>query len=277
MNTFPKAALFLARSFLGDSDLTGIYYQAPLLGSLLIMTFVLGIYFVMLNIFYGIMVGALEEAKEKQDRGGNEQWEKFKAKVAEAKRLLWKGLDADAKIKQNFKGLHARLQRRRRNAETRVKLMKERLEKKEKANNSAGTFTDEEGLAALDGGRRQKRKTKANGALAVMGEDSSDSEVDLGPLSDSLNRKGYTSKKSPGRKGAMEKPQKTQMVESEAIMEAVEHMASGLMERTNGMRTVVLAEMKESKMLLYGVNDVLEVLNRRIHDLQNQQQKFLEE
>merc|ERR1711964_621363 len=99
--------------------------------------------------------------------------------------------------------------------------------------------------------------------LALMGEDSSDSEVDLGPLSDSLNRKGYTSKHSPGRKGSKEKPKKTQMVESEAIMEAVEHMASGLMERTNGMRSVVLAEMKESKMLLYGINDVLEVLNRR--------------
>lgn len=53
-------------------------------------------------------------------------------------------------------------------------------------------------------------------------------------------------------------------------------MASGLMSRTNEMRSVVLGEMKESKLLLYGINDVLDVLNRRVHDLEVQQNQFLE-
>merc|ERR1719247_2217266 len=81
LNTFPRAALFLARSFLGDADLTRVYEAAPLLGSLLIVLFVMGIYFVIMNIFYGIMVNALEEAKAKQEEGANEKWQKFLQKV----------------------------------------------------------------------------------------------------------------------------------------------------------------------------------------------------
>merc|ERR1719247_2564678 len=136
MNTPWKASLFLLRSFLGDADLTRVYYSAPLLGSLLIVLFVLGMYFVILNIFYGIMVNALEEAKAKQEEGANEKWNKFLAKVETFKKLVWKGLDLDHKIKKHLPGLYARIHRRRRDRIERDKLRKERLEQKSQAKTS---------------------------------------------------------------------------------------------------------------------------------------------
>lgn len=280
MNTFPKAALFLARSFLGDADLTRVYYSAPLLGSLLIVLFVLGMYFIIMNIFYGIMVNALEEAKAKQEETANEKWQKFLQKVDTVRKLLWKGLDLDQRIKRHLPGLYARMHRRRRDRLEREKARKERLDRKEKAR-LAGNLMDVTGPHNPNAGRKRKRKTKANEAAAALGEDSSDSEVDLGPkLSEShcrhlRGKRGSTitatgNYQAPGKRGGV------MSIDSEELMEAVEHMASGLMERTNSMRSVVLGEMKESKLLLYGISDVLEVLNRRVHDLEQQQNQFLE-
>lgn len=278
LNTFPSAALFLMRSFLGDADLTGVYYEAPLLGSLLIILFVLGIYFIMLNIFYGIMVNALEEAKAKQDEGANEKWEKFLQKIETFKTLVWKGLDLDQKIKKNLPGLYARMHRRRRDRMERDKLRKERQEKKATLKGGDGTSSllDVEGPHNPNAGRRFKRKTKANEAAAALGDDSSDSEVDLGPLSDSMVRKGGGGGERTQRDKAKKKKGQVFRASSEAIMEAVDHMAGGLMERTNQMRSVVLTEMKEGKQILFGISDVLEVLNRRVSDLEVQQNQFLE-
>jgi len=215
------------------------------------------------------MVNALEEAKAKQEESADDKWKKFLAKVETFKKLVWKGMDLDHKIKKNFPGLYARIHRRRRDRIERDKLRKERLDQKSLAKTS-GSLVDVEGPHNPNSGRRTKRKTKANEAAKALGDDSSDSEVDLGPLSDSLNRK----RKEPGPKAKEKKPPPT--VESEVIMEAVDHMAGGLMTRTNSMRSVVLTEMKESKMLLYGISDVLEVINRRVSDLIVQQNQFLE-
>jgi len=61
-----STSVYLARSFLGDIDLTPVYHEAPVFGAILILFFMLGIYFLMMNVFFAIILSALDEAKDKK-------------------------------------------------------------------------------------------------------------------------------------------------------------------------------------------------------------------
>merc|ERR1711937_819204 len=61
-----STSVYLARSFLGDIDLTPVYHEAPFFGAILILFFMLGIYFLMMNVFFAIILTALDEAKDKK-------------------------------------------------------------------------------------------------------------------------------------------------------------------------------------------------------------------
>jgi hypothetical protein len=61
-----STSVYLARSFLGDIDLTPVYEEAPVFGAILILFFMLGIYFLMMNVFFAIILSALDEAKDKK-------------------------------------------------------------------------------------------------------------------------------------------------------------------------------------------------------------------
>lgn len=61
-------------TILGNSDVSVIYEVAPFLGSLLIIIYVVGIFFVIMNLFYAIIVSTLSDAKMEEDAKQKKKW-----------------------------------------------------------------------------------------------------------------------------------------------------------------------------------------------------------
>ena len=61
-------------TILGNSDVSVIYEVAPFLGSLLIIIYVVGIFFVIMNLFYAIIVSTLSDAKIEEDAKQKKKW-----------------------------------------------------------------------------------------------------------------------------------------------------------------------------------------------------------
>merc|ERR1712118_413179 len=93
------------------------------------------------------------------------------------KSTIWKALDIDQKIKKQFPGLSARMYRKRKFREQKEKLREERFQAKEKAKKQILSSVAVEDANQPPAGRKPKRKVDSDG-------DSSESEVDLGPLND---------------------------------------------------------------------------------------------
>lgn len=51
-----EAFIFIMLTILGNTDVSVIYAVSPLLGALLIIIYVVGIFFVIMNLFYAIIV-----------------------------------------------------------------------------------------------------------------------------------------------------------------------------------------------------------------------------
>merc|ERR1719428_2118258 len=71
LSNFLKCLIFLSRSFLNDADMTVVYVASPLLGSVLILMFVIGVKFVVLNLFYAILINGFADAKAKIEEDGD--------------------------------------------------------------------------------------------------------------------------------------------------------------------------------------------------------------
>jgi hypothetical protein len=258
LSNFWKALIFLSRSFLNDANMTVVYESSPLLGSLLILLFVLGVKFIILNLFYAILINAFADAKAKWDGGKMEQWSKFLEKVDTIKETVWKAANVEGFVKKHCRGLHARRMRKRKFREQKEKLREERWDNKEKQKKQLASVSVEDS-SAPPAGRVTKKKVPEN-------EDSSDSEVDLGPLNEGYNKRQLRVLEDGGKGDGQH---------AELVMKGVQHMAKGLADRTNWLRKLVLEEMRETRMILMGVSDVLEVLNRRSKHLEADQMAFL--
>jgi len=258
LSNFWKALIFLSRSFLNDANMTVVYESSPLLGSMLILLFVLGVKFIILNLFYAILINAFADAKAKWDGGKMEQWSKFLEKVDTIKDTVWKAANVEGFVRKNCRGLHARRMRKRKFREQKEKLREERWESKEKQKRQLSSVSVEDSYAP-PAGRVAKKKMTEN-------DDSSDSEVDLGPLNEGYNKRQLRVLDEGGKGDGQH---------AELVMKGVQHMAKGLADRTNWLRQLVLEEMRETRMILMGVSDVLEVLNRRSKHLEADQMAFL--
>jgi hypothetical protein len=64
--TLASTSLFLARSFLGDIELNIIYEEEPLFGAILVLCFMLVVYFLMMNVFFAILLTALDDSQGKE-------------------------------------------------------------------------------------------------------------------------------------------------------------------------------------------------------------------
>jgi hypothetical protein len=258
LSNFWKALIFLSRSFLNDANMTVVYESSPMLGSMLILLFVLGIKFIILNLFFAVLINAFADAKAKWDGGKMEQWNKFLEKVSVIKETIWKAANVEGFVKKHCRGLHARRMRKRKFREQKEKLREERWEHKERQKRQLATVTVEDS-SAPPAGRVQKKKQSEN-------DESSDSEVDLGPLNEGYNKRQLRVLDEGGKGDGQH---------AELMMQGVQHMAKGLADRTNWLRKLVLEEMRETRMILMGVSDVLEVLNRRSKHLEADQMAFL--
>merc|ERR1719375_1123607 len=61
--TVPRSFVFLMRAFVGNADFRLVYDANPVIGSLLILMFVVSMIFVNLNLFYAILISYMSDAR----------------------------------------------------------------------------------------------------------------------------------------------------------------------------------------------------------------------
>ncbi|CAL1168652.1 unnamed protein product [Cladocopium goreaui] len=84
---------------LGNSDVSVIYDVSPVLGSLLIIMFLVSIFFIIMNLFYAIVVSTLSDAKIEEDAKQKKKWAVLSDRLSET----WKAMNRGGQLeKQNL-------------------------------------------------------------------------------------------------------------------------------------------------------------------------------
>jgi len=142
-----STSVYLARSFLGDIDLTPVYHEAPFFGAILILFFMLGIYFLMMNVFFAIILSALDEAKDKKVQDFRQ--EMLMQSLAQLKSTIKNLFNVEAKVRALVPGLWAvwyKKARLKRKAEEKKRAAEEARKEEEKKRSLAhqGMINDDD-------------------------------------------------------------------------------------------------------------------------------------
>jgi len=276
-----KAFIFIMASFLGNSEMSVIYDVAPVLGSMLIVMYVVGIFFVIMNLFYAIMITTLSDAKADEDAKQKKKWAQTMDRLDD----LWKAVLIQFKLEMRFRstfpGLYSRIMKMRKKNEQREKARDAALIAKKKAQATDVMITLGPGSPVW--GRRAKFARATVNQEGADQSDSEGSEDDLGPLknADMLYGGNPALKKTFGSTGSFalkdqaEEAPETTPEGIDLVIDATRHIATGIVERSRGARGVLLGEMAESMEVLNNVGTVLEVLGKRARDLEAQQKQVL--
>merc|ERR1711907_73886 len=81
------------------------YHEAPFFGAILILFFMLGIYFLMTNVFFAIILSALDEAKDKKVQDFRQ--EMLMQSLAQLKATIKNLFNVEAKVRMLVPGLWA--------------------------------------------------------------------------------------------------------------------------------------------------------------------------
>mmetsp|Transcript_77627 Transcript_77627/g.203805 ORF Transcript_77627/g.203805 Transcript_77627/m.203805 type:complete len:748 (+) Transcript_77627:141-2384(+) len=278
-----NAFIFLIRSFLGNADFTDVYDGAPFWGGLLIIFWILGTLFIVMNLFFAIMVSALADAKNQSDGKSARQWEKVVDQLTD----IWDMAKEQFRLELRFRlcvpGLYSRIMRRRKaNAEKEAE-RDEAVWMREQKSQPTDVLALGPGNPTC--GRRRKPETGEDDDRSDQG-----SEPDLGPLisqaqlrkmalEDEWDNQDEKSQKSGAVGGASRAGDDAEPTPEQVdlVIDATRHVADGIVERTKGARQVLFEEMAESKEVLEKVGIVLEVLSRRARDLEAQQRQILKQ
>jgi hypothetical protein len=271
-----KAYVFLMRTFVGDSNMQVVVDADPFLGSLLILLFVVGMFFLIMNLFYAIMISALADAKQIEDQRSVKKMQQMKERLDS----VWYTLNEQFKLEQNFRaylpGLYSR-----------IGIWKKKKEKKEQERDEAMALKlrakSVDDMQALGPGAptfgRRKRRPLVTSVAALEDDVLSDpgSEPDLGPLRHK-EQLYHTDEWAAFTGGLVDgKPPEPEPTPEciDLVVDATRYVAAGICERTRGARGVLFSEMSESKEVLLSIATVLEVLGRRARDLEAQQRQVL--
>jgi len=274
-----QAFIFIMLTILGNSDVSVIYTVAPLLGSLLIIIYVVGIFFVIMNLFYAIIVSTLSDAKIEEDAKQKKKWAVMRDRLEDT----WKALNRGGKLEKQFRGclpgLYSRLMRRKKRIELHEKARDDLVLQKEMKMRSED-LSLALGPGSSSWGRRPKRQlaTVAIGDGGVESE-SEASEPDLGPLrsSDQLRKEEKDNVFAAPQLMIGDQEEEEELADDavDLVIDATRHVGFGVVERTRGAKSVLFAEMSESMDVLNNVATVLEVLGKRTRDLEAQQRQIL--
>jgi len=136
LSSLGSAAIYLCRLFVGDVDLTPVYEEAPAFGAILIMLYVLGVYFLMLYLFFAILATAFQDANTRKVQDFKE--EMLIESVAKVKESLANLVDVESKVRRVAPGLWARIYEKSRMREKKQKEKeREEQERAEEARNEA--------------------------------------------------------------------------------------------------------------------------------------------
>eukprot|EP00928_Gymnodinium_smaydae_P072008 TRINITY_DN55459_c0_g1_i1.p1 TRINITY_DN55459_c0_g1~~TRINITY_DN55459_c0_g1_i1.p1 ORF type:complete len:751 (+),score=191.59 TRINITY_DN55459_c0_g1_i1:165-2417(+) len=279
---------FLMRAFLGDANLDAVLTANNVVGSLLITIFVIGMVFVMMNIFRAIVVSALSDAKGAMGLKQAKEWQRTKEKAAEFAESMDNKFSLTLRFRTSVPGLYARIQSRKKKREQQ-ELKRDAAELEKEAIMRAGGVSDAE-LVAQGPGRRLKRQQQSVTNDDNISEDE-ESEPDLGPLrtSDQLVEEGFDPEVDGGFgiPGAGKKVhydefgnEVTPELQPEAqkyVMDATEYVVNGITGHTRAVRNQLYDDMGESREVLQGIGNVLDVLSRRARSLEAQQIDLLKQ
>jgi len=272
-----KSGIFLLRTFLGDTDFSIVYDAAPFMGTLLMVAFIFGIFFVILGLFSAIMISALADALRFQDKEQTQQW----ANTVE--RLQQLGTGIYDRLLPELPGLYSQVLNRRKKRDE-----LEQLRDQAHFQRQLAKMPDD--LLALGPGSPTygRRQRKALASVAIKDEDSDGSEADLGPLftAEQLQIRDADDggipasplglpKAGPGLGEQPSDPREPPPQVVQLIISATSHVAGGVVERTRGARAVLFGEMADSRDVLLGISSVLHVLVQRSQHLEAQQEDLL--
>lgn len=266
LSNIPKAFFFLSRSFVGSVSIADVYESNPLLGLPLVVLFVICIICIMMNLFSATMIQALANAHERQaalSATHGSGWERLVKKFQGAQKDLAKRMDFQRVLRTYFRGLHARLKRARIDKEVKKKLRAQ--QKAERIREMEATMSGPMALTDVSAGVK----------LPLAGDEEDEnsdagSDVEVGAL-----RRAETLRKAAAvrtKSGRMKGPN-----QGEIMLGAVQQLSRGLMDRTNNVRALILEEMTDTRTILQGMSDVVEVLMRRVEHLEIAQSQYLED
>lgn len=302
-----RAFVFLLKSFLGNADMKMVVDAAPFLGSLLIVLFICGFIFVIMNLFYAIMISSLSDARQTQEMKQSKEWAKTVDKVQSFWETLKNALSLEERFRACVPGLASRLNTRRKKLAAQELLRDKEVQRKAKEKAPQQNVEDALGPASPSAGRRRKRVQATVTSTEDDIESDAGSEPDIGLLSkeklmrlsgqsdmfnllqipgmeDGAGNVIGTGNGDPGMSGtgpmgfgnAPPAPDEEMAEDAmELVLDATDHVVKGIKERCRGARNLVLSEMSESREVLKGIGNVLEVLGRRVRSLEAQQLQLI--
>lgn len=285
-----QALCFLLRGYFGDADMNIVFEAAPTLGSLLICLYVVAIVFVMVNLFHSIMISGLSDAKIAQGRKGHAEFERAQEKFHEFLNTVYVSFHVEDRFRTSFPGLYKRLMTRKKDNAEKEAMRSEREYYKEKEKTKDRDAIDPNGPDNPHIGRRPKRVIAhiVEDEVEEEAESENESEPDLGPLKnqdqltgdpggalEELERSGGALPQEPTYFEENDLDQELEPEAVQLVIGATRHVVESIMDHARGARQQLSKDMMETKEVLQGISNVLQVLNNRVGSLESQQGELL--
>lgn len=300
LGSWGSSCFFLARSFLGDVDVTRVYNRDPTAGGILLAGYTLAIYMVLLNVWYALMLHAYSQTRVSQNEDADAEEAPLSIFLRASVQSAIEAIQPERTLKKRLPGLYARtVVKWQRQAKRIEKRRARRLEISGERAKMIQLDRDKSGFSLLPFSRNLARGPDTMGMtqsswgsgrglalqdrspnsspragevrIQVPDDDSaeSDQDLDLGPLSPAKLRQD---RKRRERYGRDDETHDASMMELE---KAVDAMGKQLLARIDYMGSEVKQEMRETREVMSGIKDVIQVLNRRIKDLDIMQRQNL--
>jgi hypothetical protein len=301
LSSWGIAWVYLGRSLLGDVDVTNVYESDPAAGTILIFGFIIGIYMVLMNMWYGLMCHAFSqtrdtilEKKEQQANSADQGSDELVAELFSSAVQAIQSYDY-SRIMKKFPGLYARTivkwrrrareldQRKQRRHKKERERMKSRLLDRAKSGFTLmpfnQTFVGKETDFYVGASRLGLGKITESGEMIVKGtggaEDTEDHEsaisdesMDLGPISPMK----YEAKVRWRKRVGLDPKIVPDLVELDS---AVDALGAQVLGRVRHVGSDVREEMCETREVFAGINNVLRVVNTRLRDLDAVQKQHI--
>jgi hypothetical protein len=293
--------VYLGRSLVGDVDVTNVYESDPVAGTILIFAFIIGIYMILMNMWYGLICHAFSQTRESildqkdmQASTGEPEPQELVTELVSSALEAVKSYDYSNIIKK-FPGLYARtITKWRRNARElekrktkRHKIERERMKNRllDRAKSgftlmpynqtTVGAEADwNAGMPRLGLGKITEtgEMIERTGPGGAEEEDAqsviSDESMDLGPLSPVK----YEAKVKWRKKIGLDPKIVPDLFE---LNNAIDALGNQVLGRVRHVGSDVREEMCETREVFAGINNVLKVVNTRLRDLDLTQKQHL--
>jgi len=308
--TVPRAFVFLLRAFVGNADMRLVYDANPVIGSMLILFFILSMIFINMNLFYAILISYMSDARQSQEMQQAKEWSRFMDKVSGFGNTISRGLQLQQRFRGCVPGLWSHMKKWDAQRMALEKKRDERLLMRARAMLPHDNIEGALGPASPSCGRRKKRLYKQEADFDSMDDpdekSDTESEPDLGPLRfkeqlepqpvhdwdehhhhhhhhHHMLEDEHHDKENEGHFGGSGGPPAMNQEEEvdrddeakDLVMRATQHVVYTIKERCRGARNLVVGEMGEARQVLLGISNVLEVLGRRARSLEAQQEQVL--